>query len=270
MTNLRKYGPAPYRIALLHGGPGAAGEMAPVARNLGDYGVLEPLQTADTLTGQVQELQSVLTRYGEPPVTLVGFSWGAWLAFLTAAEYPYLVKKLVLISCPPFSAHYATEISEKRLSRLDDAGRAELNALHRQLASPLIKEKDQIFAWLGMLYGQIDAYDLLANEPGITDLVDYNYAIYKQVWKQASALRSDGMLLPLAQRIQCPVVAIHGDYDPHPVEGVRDPLTAALVNFRFILLEKCGHAPWREKHAAARFIEILRQELGGPPLPGEF
>ena len=48
---VRLYGKAPYRVAVVHGGPGAAGEMAPVARRLGAAcGVLEPLQTAMTMT----------------------------------------------------------------------------------------------------------------------------------------------------------------------------------------------------------------------------
>ena len=47
MRNFRLYGNKPYKIAVIHGGPGAPGEMAPVARELSsDYGVIEPLQTA--------------------------------------------------------------------------------------------------------------------------------------------------------------------------------------------------------------------------------
>ncbi|MHA2061833.1 MAG: alpha/beta fold hydrolase, partial [Candidatus Sifarchaeia archaeon] len=34
MKNLRIYGNKPFNIAVLHGGPGAPGEMAPVAREL--------------------------------------------------------------------------------------------------------------------------------------------------------------------------------------------------------------------------------------------
>jgi hypothetical protein len=44
MNNLRIYGTAPYRLAVIHGGPGAPGEMAPMARELSpNIGVLEPL-----------------------------------------------------------------------------------------------------------------------------------------------------------------------------------------------------------------------------------
>jgi pimeloyl-ACP methyl ester carboxylesterase len=58
------------------------------------------------------------------------------------------------------------------------------------------------------------------------------------------------------------VVAIHGDYDPHPTAGVRVPLLAVLINFTFILLEKCGHRPWIERASRDRFYGILEQELG--------
>lgn len=46
----RRYGKSPFITAVIHGGPGAAGEMAPVARELSRTGgVLEPLQTAETV-----------------------------------------------------------------------------------------------------------------------------------------------------------------------------------------------------------------------------
>jgi len=67
--------------------------------------------------------------------------------------------------------------------------------------------------------------------------------------------------LELGKRIECPVVAIHGNYDPHPAEGVERPLSAVLNNFRFVLLEKCGHSPWIERQAKEKFYEILEEEL---------
>jgi len=34
MENIRKYGIGPFSVAVIHGGPGASGEMAPVAKEL--------------------------------------------------------------------------------------------------------------------------------------------------------------------------------------------------------------------------------------------
>jgi len=38
---------------------------------------------------------------------------------------------------------------------------------------------------------------------------------------------------------------------------VRIPLAMRVRDFRFILLEKCGHCPWREVHARDRFFNVL-------------
>ncbi len=61
MHNLRKYGSVPFSLAVVHGGPDAGGEMALVARQLfSSRGVLEPIQTAISLKGQVEEFKIVL------------------------------------------------------------------------------------------------------------------------------------------------------------------------------------------------------------------
>jgi pimeloyl-ACP methyl ester carboxylesterase len=81
------------------------------------------------------------------------------------------------------------------------------------------------------------------------------------VWKEASLLRQSGELLELGKKVRCPVIAIHGDYDPHPYEGVERPLSQILEDFRFILLKDCGHNPWLERHAKDNFYKILSGEI---------
>jgi pimeloyl-ACP methyl ester carboxylesterase len=92
--------------------------------------------------------------------------------------------------------------------------------------------------------------------------MECQYDVHRKVWGEARRLRSGGGLLALGRKIGCPVVAIHGDYDPHPAEGVKVPLSGVLADFRFILLEKCGHRPWLERAARDRFYGILREEVG--------
>ena len=103
MQYLKNYGNSPFSIAVIHGGPGAIGEMEPVANVLAaNFGVLEPIQTKVTLAGQVDELKMLLEEHAILPVTLVGFSWGAWLSYIVTAKYPELVKKLILVGSGPF------------------------------------------------------------------------------------------------------------------------------------------------------------------------
>ena len=260
MEQVRKYGRSPYRVAVIHGGPGAPGEMAPVARELSStHGVLEPLQTRDTLDGQVEELQSVLKEHGGPPLTLIGYSWGAILSFIVAAETPSLVRKLVLVSSAVFEEEYAAGIMETRLSRLLPEERAAMERLLRELDDPAGDDTNRAFAELGALLARVDCYDPV---PDIrNEVIEHQYRIYDSVWRNAQGMRSRGDLLRLGERITCPVVAIHGDYDSHPSEGVRIPLSIALSDFRFLLLERCGHCPWREKHARDSFYATLMNEL---------
>ncbi len=259
MKNLRIHGNKPFDVAVIHGGPGAPGEMAPVARELSSVrGVLEPLQTATTVEGQVQELKAVLEKNGDLPVTLIGFSWGAMLSFIFTAQYPSLVKKLILIGSGAYEEKYAVNIMKTRLSRLTEEGREEALSLMETLNDPAIEDKNTPMARLGKLISKADSYNPLPHD---SEILECQYDIYQSVWEQARELRSSGKLLELGKRIQRPVVAIHGDYDPHLSEGIKDPLSRILKDFRLILLEKCGHRPWIERSARDRFYNILKKEL---------
>jgi len=248
MKNLRIYGTKPFNITVLHGGPGVGGEMAPVARELSSVrGVLEPLQTATSLGGQVQELHTVLKEDGDLPVTLIGWSWGAWLGFIFAAQYHSFVTKLILIGSGPYEEKYAVNIMKTRLSRLSEEDRAEALLLIGNLEDSAIGDKNTLMARFGKLISKADSYDPLPYD--------------SVVLHEASELRSNGELLGLGKKIQCPVIAIHGSYDPHPAEGVEEPLSRILRDFRFILLENCGHYPWVERATRNRFYSILRNEV---------
>jgi len=259
MNNLRKYGQKPFNVAVIHGGPGAPGEMAPVARELSSYtGVLEPLQAATSVEGQVEELRAILDREGNRPLTLIGFSWGAWLSYIFSAHYSLFIKKLILVGSRPYEEKHAGDIMKTRLNRLSGGEKEEALSLIEALNSSVFADDDTM-ARFGELISKADSYDPLPHD---NEILAYQHDVYQTVWEQASKLRSSGELLKLGQRIQCPVVAIHGDYDPHPAEGVKKPLSQVVRDFRFIPLGKCGHRPWLERYARDRFYNILRSEIG--------
>jgi pimeloyl-ACP methyl ester carboxylesterase len=258
VENPRKYGKSPYRVAVLHGGPGAAGEMAPVARELSaGQGVLEPLQRASSVMGQVEELKAILEEKADLPATLVGFSWGAWLAIITASAYPRLARKLILIGCGPLEESYALNLLDVRLKRLENAELDEVRLLLSRINDPKVEEKDMLLARLGYWFAKTDTFDPITQDK---DKIDINFSIHRQVWGEAAGLRRNGELLKMVKKISCPVVAIHGDYDPHPFQGVKKPLSGILKDFRFILLKNCGHTPWIEKKAVNEFYRVLRAE----------
>lgn len=267
MSIPRRYGGSPFSIAVIHGGPGAGGEMAPVAQRLcaEGRGILEPLQTAHCLAAQVEELKGTLVEYADLPVTLIGFSWGAWLSFILAARYPAMVKKLVLVGSGPFQEKYVPLITQTRLSRLDNREKNRVRQIFTILDGPNNDdpERDGAFADLGEIFSRTDSLDpMKCHSTELNNaIISCRADIYESVWKEASLMRQTGELLELGKRILCPVVAIHGDWDPHPSKGVSGPLKATLKSFKFILLENCGHKPWTEKRAKDRFYFILEEAI---------
>ena len=256
----RAHGRPPYRVAVLHGGPGAPGSAGDLAESLSEagLGVLEPLQSAASVEGQVEELREQVTGQALPPVALVGHSWGAFLGYLLAARHPRLVSKLVLVGAPPFEEPYSASILPTRLSRLAPPELAEAEALLRALASQAGPSPADL-ARLGEILEHADAFDPLPAKPaGLPPQPE----IFRRLWDEASQLRQSGGLLAAGRRIPCPVLAVHGEHDPHPAEGVKKPLAKVVLDFRFVLLEKCGHAPWRERQARETFLALLQRELG--------
>ena len=257
METIRKYGKPPFRIGLLHGGPGVSGEAKPVAENLAkDFGILEFLQTEKSVNGQIEELYRQLISSAELPVILIGYSWGAWLGFLFASRYPDLLKKLILIASGAFDSEYNHDLMNIRLNRLTPQNKKEAERLILLLNSG--NPDNEILRHFGKLMTIADSYGSL---PEDDDSVKIDMSIYRPVWAEASRLRDTNELLNCADRISCPVVAIHGIYDSHPIAGVEKPLSAKLDDFRMIGIEKCGHTPWRERYAKDIFFEILRKEL---------
>lgn len=254
-ANVRLYGEPPFTVALVHGGPGAAGEMAPVARRLSSAaGVMEPLQTRDSLEGQVSELHDTISAFGRVPLILAGFSWGAWLSYILAARYPHLVDRLILISSAPFQQRYAGDILKTRLSRLDERESLRARALIAALEGPSAGNEDIYLKELSELFYKADSFDPLPRNP---DAAGADFHIHSSVWREASGLRKSGQLLTMGRNIRCPIKAVHGDHDPHPARGVSQPLEGIAADFTFALLDKCGHYPWLERQAGEEFFRLL-------------
>ncbi|HPI41829.1 MAG TPA: alpha/beta hydrolase, partial [Pseudobdellovibrionaceae bacterium] len=124
-----------------------------------NFGVLEPLQTKDSIDGQIKELRAVIQSNADVPVKLVGWSWGAWLGYLLAAKYPDLVQKLILVDSGPFEEKYVKEMNEVRMSRLSDSDKTELQNLESALQNANLENKNALFKKFGAIFGKVDSYN---------------------------------------------------------------------------------------------------------------
>jgi len=260
VEKVRKYGNEPFRVVVIHGGPGGAGQVASVARELSKItGVLEPIQTEFSINGQVQELYDTLKSNSNTPITLIGHSWGAMLSIIFASKFPTIVNKLILISCGPLESKYiSANVMNNRLNRMSDEEKKQFNKIINDLENSKVENKNTIFTTLSELMSNVDSYDPALDE---NEFIDAQYDIFANVWDEAETFRSESGFEDAVRKIKCPMIAIHGDYDPHPAKAIKDFLSSVLTNFEFILLDKCGHYPWLERKAKKKFYSTIKDML---------
>jgi pimeloyl-ACP methyl ester carboxylesterase len=259
---VRRHGRAPYTVVVVHGGPGAPGSAAGLARAISSTrGVLEPWQSARSVDALVEELRDQVDRDATVPVVLIGHSWGAWLALLFAARFPDRVRRLVLVGCPPFSARDARAVRRARRERLGPSGWREFRATERRLSPGQGGGRTQDLRRLGELSEVADSIELRFPDSSVTRL---DPKAYRVVWSEASELRRTGGLLRRVRGVTAPILLLHGRDDPHPSQSVVRTLRRLGLPVRVVLLERCGHEPWRERYGRGPLLRALRRELTLP------
>ena len=132
---VHSYGVSGPQVIVLHGGPGAAGSAAPLARGLADsFGVLEPWQRTGagepvTVAQHIADLHELIkSRCGGEKPALVGESWGAMLALAYAAAHPAGTKSLVLIGCGTFDQASRRQMEATIEARMNDQLRRQIKS----------------------------------------------------------------------------------------------------------------------------------------------
>jgi len=250
----RKYGTPPYTLILLHGGPGAIGTLKPIANELSaNYGVLEHFQSGLNIDTLVDKLHKRIMAEADPPVTLIGHSWGAWLSLFFISRHRDMVKKTVLVGCPPFEDKYVPLITDRRMARLSVREQAEFREL---MACTCLSENE--LSRLERLTGKTDNYRI--DKSYRNDFV-IDKSAYGHIWKEAAAFRSSNGFAKLLPGLSVPVCIIHGKEDPHPLSGITEPMERASVGYTLRTLTHCGHSPFLEIEAKDGFYAVLHEMI---------
>ncbi|NLH80785.1 MAG: alpha/beta hydrolase [Phyllobacteriaceae bacterium] len=258
MSEAHRHGRAPWSVVAVHGGPGACGELAPLAARLDRrFGVLEPWCTAPSVDGQIAEIAAAVAETDR--AVLIGHSLGVWTTTLFAARHPERVAGLIWIGAPPFDGAAAEAILPTRLACLDAVDRAEVAALAARLSADPDGGDPTVLGRLGRLFARTDAWDPAAAEDDGT--VAFRVDVFRAVWPEGAALRATGALRRALSRLAHPVVAFHGDHDPHPIEAIAGLAEAIPGGLTLHRLDRCGHSPWREPAVRDRFLAALEREI---------
>jgi pimeloyl-ACP methyl ester carboxylesterase len=248
---VRSYGSAGSLVLVLHGGPGAPGYLAPLARGLADrFRVREPFQRWSggeplTVARHVEDLREVVASCAPERPALVGHSWGAMLALAFAAEHPDLAGPIVLVGCGTFDAAARERMQAIRAERLDDATRRAIEA---------IADPDERIARTGETMARLDTVERLAGESFATRA---DRRGHEETWTDALRLQAEGVHPAAFAAIRGPVLLLQGDFDSHPGPLIRASLAPHLPQLEYVELPRCGHYPWLERHARDAFFATL-------------
>lgn len=248
---------APY-IALLHGGPGSSGPIQGLFEMLQPHGRIFIIQQAEsTITDLLDHMLAKIKGVSDSKWILIGHSWGAWLAGLFAAKFPERVMKVILIGSGPLENKYTESINKSRLQRLSPEQKPIFKDCLKELQTKGNTNLSNTLAVLQNLTWLTDNFQPL---PAYHVIYDVDPNQFMTLSSEIGQWRIKGTLLHHFQQIRCPVISIHGDYDPHPVEGIAKPMSNHL-NFVQHIIPYCGHTPWIEEKSRMRFEAILAESL---------
>lgn len=260
--DVRRYGTSGPHLVVLHGGPGAPGSVAALAKDLSsEFNIHEPLQRrASTQPLTVEIHVRDLAAIAPPLAVVVGWSWGAMLGLSYAARHPNRVSRLVLIGCGTYDENCRAILGRTRANRLGDTGRARQRELEAHLHSAQDpKERDASLEALGELFTALDSYDVVEGDAVPShQRLPVDGVGSAETWQDVLRLQREGIEPQIFANIQSPVLMLHGDYDPHPGLCIRDRLRMYVPQLEYVQLEKCGHQPWCERHARTQFFGVLR------------
>lgn len=249
---VRLYGKSPYKIVLVHGGPGAIGSLKGFAQELNELsqiGVMEAIQSKYSIAELIEELHNQIKENCSDKVSLIGHSWGAWLAVLFAEKYPELIRHVILVGSGPLEDKYVSQIGARRFQKLSE----EDGAIFQRLIDNQATDRDMEI--IPYIFEKSDNYCLENTEAHRADRTDSQ--MHNMIWEEAAKLRTKGELLKSFKNMKNKIILIQGKADPHPAEGITEPLQKNGVACETYILEKCGHSPFMEKYAKDAFYNIL-------------
>ena len=254
---VRTYGTSGPLVIVLHGGPGVAGHMAPVARGLADsFLVLEPFQRGTgaqplTVADHVEDLRELIeSRCAGARPALVGSSWGAMLGLAFAAAHPDLAGPLVLIGCGTFDPTARARMQAEVEARMGIALRLRLEQLPEEFPDP-----DQRFKARGDLILPLYSYELVTTD---LEAEKCDARAHDETWADMLRLQQQSVYPARFAAIRSPVLMLHGAVDPHPGRMIRASLKPYIPQIEYREWEQCGHYPWLEKSARDEFFGVLR------------
>ena len=171
-------------MLVLHGGPAAVGDVAPLAAGLSrSFRAVEPWQRGSggvplTVACHVADLHELAAELGhDSPLAIVGHSWGAMLALCYAAEYPENVGPIVLVGCGTFDQAARNRMRATIDARTD----ANLRSGLRRLSTEFTESTDRFMQTFKLTRHLYD-FDPIDPYPDQDENGPFDLAAHEETW----------------------------------------------------------------------------------------
>jgi pimeloyl-ACP methyl ester carboxylesterase len=171
------------------------------------------------------------------------------LALAYASEHPDRVSRIVLIGCGTFDPASREKLTAAREGRIDDLLRRRMRELPIKYPDP-----DARLEAMAELMLPVYSHDLATTDQ---EVESFDSEAHERTWSDMVRLQEEGVFPAAFRAIEAPVLMLHGAVDPHPGRMIRDSLAPHIRRLEYRELGSCGHYPWMERGARAKFFRVM-------------
>ncbi len=240
-------------LLVLHGGPAVNDYSELFAAELGGWDALRYTQRGVvpsvtkgpfTIEQHVADALAVLDHYGVAAATVLGHSWGGYLAMQLAARAPRRVSALVLADTlgavgdggmAGFGAELEARATPEALARIAELD--ELSATSKEQEAAVALEYFRL-DWPGLFAVPADA-------PPVPDTTRVNPEGFEQTSASVTEAAGRGDLPGLLSGFTGPVEVLAGECSPLPRQAA-ESTAAVFPDARLTIVPRAGHQVWHE------------------------
>jgi len=246
-------------LIVIHGGPGLTQDyLLPQLNELAEnnFVIFYDQRGCGRSTGEINEqtiniptfvndLDNIRMAFNFDKVSILGHSWGGFLAMCYAIAHPDALNRLILSSpIPASSEDFALFINERtrRISPYQDEMTAIRNSREFREGNPDTIERLHriIFRTYCYLPEKADLLNLR-----MTPVASINGAKIFELIRENTFNKSFDLRAAL-KALKIPTLVIHGDADPIPAITAQN-IHESIPGSTYVLLKNCGHFPYVEQ-----------------------
>lgn len=205
----------------------------------------------------IEDIEAIRSFLGVKKISLLGHSWGGFLAMHYAFLHPESIDKLILVASMPGSSDdlglFFTEITKRLTPYQEKLEKIESSELYLS-GDPQTVENQLKIVFQTYMYcpENVNKLNLLKTKKAILNGFKVWDIFKEQIFMKPYDLTND------MSTLQCPTLIIHGDADPTPFSAAEN-LKEVIPSSKLIKINQCGHFPFVEQPEV--FFKVIKDFL---------